>query len=531
MSEPASQSVPAAPAAAPVAQPAGDDRRLRNILLGILAAAVLLRFFRITHQSLWFDEGTTLEMTDDTSLFGNLKRFYNLTTGGERFQMLYNLMMPYWRAAFGDGALSLRSFSALAGIGAVAFVTATARRVFGGTHAIWTAVIAATSSFAIFYSQEARPYSFLTMLTAAQLFCCTPILAGWWEARAPISPWWRRGHLIVVLFASFASIFFGLFSTAIAAAHLIVRRDFKAWLRWWLPALAAAVPSILFFLSSGLVSDPANKIVVARHGFPVIESVAFVTYGVLVGLTYGPSVLELHGDNRREMLVDHAGELALFGLVMLAFAAFLAKALARPQTTSERQHNQTGAILLLASLFALALATLLAWVTQVTWLPRHSFYLFATSALVFPLVRHARLGKPQLATALLAAYVALNLYSLHKLYFRYDYSKGDYRGVAEYVAKRKNEMPSVLLLGWPRLLRHYGDDHTKDGTNLPTATLAEGVKQLSGAAPRTLIVLGHEEYWRRTTGADVPTQLKPLYDLEASETFQNFRVYQFALRK
>src|SRR5262245_42886906 len=104
-------------------------RRVLPALLAVMGVAVLLRLFRLTHQSLWFDEGTTLDMSDSVSLVGNLKRFYHLTTGGERFQMLYNLVMPYWRFVFHDSAASLRMFSVLANLGAVAFVVGIARRV------------------------------------------------------------------------------------------------------------------------------------------------------------------------------------------------------------------------------------------------------------------------------------------------------------------------------------------------------------------------------------------------------------------
>lgn len=159
-------------------------------ILCIIGVAALLRFYRLTNQSFWFDEGTTLNLTDSVDLVENARRLFRLSTGGERFQPLYNLIVPYWRDAFGDGEFSLRSFSALAGIGAVALVVLTAYRVFGPAHAAWTGILAASSSFAVYYSQEARPYALLLFLSSAQVFCLAPVLAGWRPEKP--SSWWRR---------------------------------------------------------------------------------------------------------------------------------------------------------------------------------------------------------------------------------------------------------------------------------------------------------------------------------------------------
>ena len=58
-------------------------------ILCIIGVAALLRFYRLTNQSFWFDEGTTLNFTDSVDLVENARRLFRLSTGGERFQPLY----------------------------------------------------------------------------------------------------------------------------------------------------------------------------------------------------------------------------------------------------------------------------------------------------------------------------------------------------------------------------------------------------------------------------------------------------------
>ena len=495
----------------------------RNLfILCVIGVAALLRFYRLTNQSFWFDEGTTLSLTDGVDLLENARRLFGLTTGGERFQPLYNLIVPYWRHAFGDSEFALRSFSALVGTGAVALVVLTAYRVFGPAHAAWTGILAESSSFAVYYSQEARPYALLLFLSSAQVYCLTPVLAGWGPQKP--SSWWRCAHVAVVAIGAFGSIFFCLFSTALAVAHLVTVRNPKQWLRWWLPAAIAALPAIVFYIGGGQANDPANKVAVTRWGFPVIESALFVIYGVLVGTTYGPSLLELHSEHRWAAVRHHGLELLILALVLLATAAVLARILWRRETGSP-QAERASMLLLVAAAVGLGLATVLAAVTGVTWLSRHSYFLWIPATLLIPLVTGARRRGPGWpAVLLIVLFVGLNLYSLCKYYFLYDYSKDDYRSVATYVMAQENrQTPSILAYGYIRLLRHYGDTHTVDGNTFSPAQLKEKIAEGEHGA---LIIMSHEAFWLLRHGASLPALLSPTFACELAAEFQNFKIYR-----
>ena len=491
-------------------------------ILYIIAVATSFRFYRLANQSFGSDEGVTLNLTKSVDLIKNANQLLGMNTGGERFQPLYNLTMPYWRHAFGDSEFAVRSFSTLVSIGAVALIVLTAYYLFGRVHAIWTGVLAATSSFAVYYSQEARPYALLLFFSSAQVFCLTPILASWGEEKSVV--WWRRAHVVVVAIGAFCSLFFCLFSTALALSHLIVFRTPKQWLRWWLPAVIAALPAFVFYVAGGQAVDPANRITVARWGYPVFESAAFVIYGVLVGTTYGPSLQELHGANRWAAVRHHAFELVVLAVVVLSMVAMLVRILWRGETGSP-QAQRASVFLLLSALLGLGLTAVLAIVTGVTWLPRHSSFLLISVTLLIPLLAGvSSQGHSWLGAGLILLFIGLNLYSLYKYEYVYDYSRDDNRGVARYVmAPEHRQTPSILAYGNITALRHYGDNRTFNATSFSPQKLMERIAENEGD---TLVILNHEEFWLLQHGASLPALLSPMLVSEVAAEFRNLKVYR-----
>ena len=68
----------------------GDAVDVRHTVLIalIILAGSLLRLFMLTNQSLWFDEGQSLLMTDSGTIAGTLLEMAS-HTGGDKYQPLY----------------------------------------------------------------------------------------------------------------------------------------------------------------------------------------------------------------------------------------------------------------------------------------------------------------------------------------------------------------------------------------------------------------------------------------------------------
>ncbi len=127
----------------------------------IVLAAAVLRFYHLGAQSLWSDEGNSAAMAARS--FGRIA----LETAHDIHPPLYYWLLRLWSLFFGRSEAGLRSLSALAGVLTVWFVYLLGKRLYGGRAGLVAAALAALSPLGIYYSQEARMYALLALVTVA----------------------------------------------------------------------------------------------------------------------------------------------------------------------------------------------------------------------------------------------------------------------------------------------------------------------------------------------------------------------------
>jgi mannosyltransferase len=144
----------------------------------LTAAAAGLRFYRLGHQGFWYDEA-------NSSLLVRMSpgRMLGLLGQNESTPPLYYCLAWVWVRAFGSGEAGLRSLSALAGVAVVPVAYGIGAVLATRRVGLVAAALAATNPLLIWYSQEARSYSLLVLLSAVSL------LAFAWLARAPSRRW------------------------------------------------------------------------------------------------------------------------------------------------------------------------------------------------------------------------------------------------------------------------------------------------------------------------------------------------------
>jgi hypothetical protein len=140
------------------------DRRVRRALVGLVVLAAALRLWRIGHQSFWLDETFTASLVDED--LGGLVSGVRET---ESTPHLYYLLAWLWARAAGDGEAALRTLSALFGIAAVPLAYAAARELLRPRIALIAAALVAVNPWLVWYSQEARAYSLLVLLSTLSL--------------------------------------------------------------------------------------------------------------------------------------------------------------------------------------------------------------------------------------------------------------------------------------------------------------------------------------------------------------------------
>jgi mannosyltransferase len=187
-----------------------------HLLLGLVALAAVLRFWRIGHQSYWLDEAFTANVVRRD--FGGMLEGVRHT---ESTPPLYYMLAWLWERVFGWHEAGLRSLSALAGVATVPAAYAAARARFDERAALIAAALFAVNPYFVWYSQEARAYALLVLLCTVALVY---LLRG--------EPWrWSIAAALALLTHYFAA-----FLILPQAAWLLWRHRSRA------VALATAVP-------------------------------------------------------------------------------------------------------------------------------------------------------------------------------------------------------------------------------------------------------------------------------------------------
>lgn len=131
--------------------------------IGLLALA--LRFFRLTDRSLWLDEIITAHAAH---LGGPADVIAFARSWIDQMPLYY--MVTWLLHPWGDGAFVLRLQSAVAGTLAVIAVFWVGKGLFGLRAGAIAALLMAVMPYAVWYSQEARDYALLMLLSTLQMY-------------------------------------------------------------------------------------------------------------------------------------------------------------------------------------------------------------------------------------------------------------------------------------------------------------------------------------------------------------------------
>ena len=130
----------------------------------LVALAAALRFYGLGHQGFWFDEANTAQLMQFSP-----GKMLGLIPQSESTPPLYYCVAWVWARVWGDGEAGLRSLSAVAGVLAVPVAYAAGARLMTRRAGLLAAALTACSPLLIWYSQEARSYSMLVLLTGLSL--------------------------------------------------------------------------------------------------------------------------------------------------------------------------------------------------------------------------------------------------------------------------------------------------------------------------------------------------------------------------
>jgi mannosyltransferase len=139
-------------------------------LLTIMLLGAALRFYGLGFQSLWADELASWDFSEHDTV-GRVSQ-------GETQPPLYFLILHFWQWIFGDSEWALRLPSALAGWLCIPAIYLLGKKLYSGREGLMAALFVAVLWAPIYYSQEARPYSMLILLSILTSYFWWDVMMG-----------------------------------------------------------------------------------------------------------------------------------------------------------------------------------------------------------------------------------------------------------------------------------------------------------------------------------------------------------------
>lgn len=209
---------------------AREAARARSLAFWAVAGATLLaaalRFPTLATQSYHHDEVVTAARV----LHGSFWQAMEEVGSSESSPPLYYALAWLWTQLTGTAEFGLRSLSALAGLATVPVAYLLATELRGRRAGIAAAAFVAVNPMLLWYSQEARAYALLSLLTAVAALCFVRALDRG-----------RRGDFVgwgIASALALATHYFAVFPLALEALWLLRRRGRAALAGLWIAGLA-----------------------------------------------------------------------------------------------------------------------------------------------------------------------------------------------------------------------------------------------------------------------------------------------------
>ncbi|NLE75378.1 MAG: hypothetical protein GX605_01330 [Chloroflexi bacterium] len=401
------------------------------LILALCLLAFALRVYRLDAQSLWYDEGVTAYLT--TLSLPALTAW----TADDIQPPLYYALVWGWARLAGTGEWALRFPSVWAGVLAVPLLWWMGQRL-GGSRAAGggCALLAAVSPLHLWYAQEARNYTLVTLLCLAASLALAANL-GW-----PRSGWRRWAPYVLLMTAAVYTHYFAFFCLLFHGMFALLWAALRPGQRAGRCALAAAAAVVAAYL-------PWLPFVWARWQADV---------------SYWPGSLKL-GEAWRKVALSFLGGESLLeaeGLRLLPFyGAALAVSVSVWAATAWKERRRAGegwpglwglafalgyAVVPVAGLLALALVTP-KFNPRYAMLASPGVLLLLGGALGRALaLRSGRALCAAPAGAAVLFVVGVSAYAGWNLYHDPAFSKADFRGVARHVRGHAAADETVVLV-------------------------------------------------------------------------------------
>jgi mannosyltransferase len=468
------------------------------LLLFLVLLAFFFYTFRLDYQSLWYDEGFSVYLA--RMEVGEI----TARTASDIHPPFYYYLLHFWIKLAGSTEFSLRFLSAIFGVLTVPLIWAAGKRFVGENTGLLAAALVSISPLFLWYSQEARMYTLVTLLCLLSTY----VLLRAMQSKGRASVLWAVYVLanVIAVYTHFYAFFVLAFQFLFFLAWGLVRGGRRRWST----------------LASGLVCQgavvvaylPWSGFVLQRYGADVSYWEGTLRIGevlrkTLITFSTGHSVLEVI-----------AQPIAIgYLLILLIGTGVLAVDLTRtPKEEGGREGDGVPFagrwpwLALVGLILYLILPCLLLLIVSYQRAKFHPRYLMLSAPVFFLLIagglaslfRVARgeAGGKKLAALLsgcaLLVYLGLTSgYAIYNTYFDIDFLKDDFRSAAAFIAEHKGSDEAVILTSghmFPVFTYYYRGDDWHPIPDEPTLS-AEDVLGYEVADELNRILAGKDGVW------------------------------------
>ncbi len=424
---------------------------LYTCLVAVLLLSFGLRLFRIQHHNIWGDEAFSIAFS---------KQALNLvlSSGAETHPPLYHALLHIWISLVGDSVFSLRYFSVLPGVLIIAIVFVIGRRLVDHQLGLLSATMIGVSSFAVYYSQEARMYSLVAFFCAIASYAVLR-----WELRE--SSRWMIIFVVSMLAAVFTH-YYSFFVLLSQNMYMFQQRknNLEQWRKWmWCQAVIFLIYMPWAFAQLDFITSKASTRwqELSIGGMNTIWSGSLTTFGV------GETVATVG---------QWLGVLLLIPLAM----GF------RGSYSDTKRLNVVYYWLVVPLVSAFLIAPLMPF-----YYPRYLIVVLPAYLLI--VANGFRSNISLLGGAWLILFVAANVMSLNNFFFNRQYAKGGYGDLMTYIKNHSTDADAILLQNGAQapLYAYYGMPEMKS-YNMPPWNDSEMqplLKQISSDHQRIWLVM------------------------------------------
>jgi len=214
------------------------------MLLAILLLGLFLRIYDLSKESIWYDEAGSV-------MYAELNIFQLLETVASHdcTPPLYYVILHYWIGLFGESEFTIRLFSVIISLSSIYVLYKVGTLLFNKNVGLLSSLILAVSSFHIYYTQEARSYGLMVLLTLLSFYFLIKILKKR-KLAASI------GYIIASILLMYTHLY-GLFVviaqnifllTVFLFLHKTLELNFRKWILFQCALVIAYIPWIFFGL-------------------------------------------------------------------------------------------------------------------------------------------------------------------------------------------------------------------------------------------------------------------------------------------